>query len=60
MFITYKGETHSVAEWSEITGIHASTLAQRKRNGWSDVECLEVPVDVKNNQTTRKHFPDNG
>jgi hypothetical protein len=60
VFITYKGETHSVAEWSEITGIHASTLAQRKRNGWSDVECLEVPVDVKNNQTTRKPFPDNG
>lgn len=55
--ITYNEETHSIAEWSEITGIHASTLAQRKRNGWSDAECLEVPVDVKNNQTTRNTSP---
>lgn len=43
-YITYKGETRTVSEWAEITGIKKATLAQRKRNGWTDEECIEVPV----------------
>lgn len=54
VYITYKGETHTLAEWSRITGINQATLAQRKRAGWSDIECIEVPVRPENNQTTRK------
>lgn len=54
VYITYNGETHTLAEWADITGIKELTLAQRKRFGWSDSECIEVPVSPKNNQTTRK------
>lgn len=52
--ITYSGETHTAAEWSEMTGINAATLAQRNRNGWSGKECIETPANPENNQTTRK------
>lgn len=55
VYITYKGETHTAAEWAEITGIKEATLVMRKRNGWSDAECLEIPPMPQNNQTTRKH-----
>lgn len=54
VFITYNGEVHTLAEWSRITGIKELTLASRKRNGWTDKECIEVPVSQENNQTTRK------
>lgn len=53
VYITYNGETHTLSEWSEITGIKALTLASRKRAGWSDTECIEIPVKKSNNQTTR-------
>lgn len=53
VFITYHGETHTAAEWSNITGIKAATLVARKRHGWSDTECIEVPALQSNNQTTR-------
>lgn len=45
--ITYHGETRTVAEWSKITGIKSATLAQRKRNGWDDKDCIETPVNSK-------------
>lgn len=54
VYITYKGETHTAAEWAERTGIKEGTLVMRKRNGWSDSECLEIPPMPQNNQTTRK------
>ena len=44
IFLTYKGETKSAAEWSEITGIKQSLLTERKRKGWSDEDCIERPV----------------
>lgn len=53
VYITYKGETHTLAEWSNITGIKAATLVSRKAHGWSDEECIEVPVSSANNQSTR-------
>lgn len=52
--ITYCGETHTTAEWSKITGIKPATLVSRKAHGWSDEECIEVPISQSNNQTTRK------
>ena len=42
--ISYNGETKTVAEWSKITGIKAATLTQRKRNNWTDNDCIEIPV----------------
>lgn len=43
-YITYKGETRTASEWSEITGIKELTLASRKRKGWSGEECIETPL----------------
>lgn len=54
VFITYRGETHTIAEWALITGIKAATLASRKAHGWSDEDCIEIPVSQSNNQATRK------
>ncbi len=54
VFITYHGETHTIAEWAMITGVKSATLASRKAHGWSDEECIEIPVSQSNNQATRK------
>ena len=42
--VTLSGITHTLAEWSDITGIHPSTIAWRIRHGWSDAEILNTPV----------------
>ena len=47
VFLTYKGETKPASEWAEITGIRQDTLTMRKRNGWSDEECIEVPLNSR-------------
>ena len=33
---TYKGETHTSAEWAEILGITQGTFNERMRNGWPE------------------------
>jgi len=43
-FVTLNGESKTIAEWSEITGIKASTLQQRLVHGWSDEDALTTPV----------------
>lgn len=45
IFITYKGETKSVMEWHEITGIKHKTLLQRYHKGLSAEEIIESPLD---------------
>ncbi len=47
VYLTYKGETKPASEWAEITRIRQDTLTMRKRNGWSDEECIEIPVGSK-------------
>lgn len=42
--ITYNGETHSIIEWSRITGISYSALVQRLGDGWTVEDALTVPV----------------
>ena len=43
--ITYKGETKTLTEWAEITGIDYNTLKARKqRLGYTDEECLDKTV----------------
>ncbi len=40
-FLTYKGETHTLKEWAEITGINYNTLVGRiNRLGWSIEKTL--------------------
>ena len=49
-FITANGETHTIAEWSRITGIGLSTIFYRIKAGWN-------PEDIVN---TKKHMRING
>lgn len=35
VLVRYNGETHSISEWAEITGINRSTLNNRYWRGWS-------------------------
>jgi hypothetical protein len=38
--LTASGQTKTVSEWSEITGVKAATIQYRKRAGWSDEEAI--------------------
>lgn len=40
--LCYKGESHTVAEWSHITGIKSSTIYSRLYNGW----CVELALSI--------------
>jgi hypothetical protein len=41
--LTWKGETLTLAEWSERTGIRVRTLLERCRKGWSVEQVLTTP-----------------
>ena len=40
--IVYNGVAHSLIEWSEITGLHANTITERLKNGWTIEEALTI------------------
>lgn len=44
VYITYKGETKTMAEWSDVLGISAQTLWGRKQRGWDDDKIISVSV----------------
>ncbi len=48
--LTYNGETKTIAEWAEITGIDYYTLAKRVEQGWSDERAITQPVDHRKNK----------
>lgn len=53
--ITYNGETKTLVEWSEETGIPYHTLKRRINNyGFSIEDALTLPVNKGNNQNLRK------
>ncbi len=39
----FNGETHTIAEWSKITGINAKVLRSRKHKGWDMERLLTTP-----------------
>lgn len=45
--VEYGGETHTVAQWSEITGLRANTIITRLNRGWSVKDALTVPIGGK-------------
>lgn len=53
--LTYRGQTKTMAEWAEITGLKPATITTRyTKYGWSVEQTLSTPVlRVKNR-------PDNG
>lgn len=42
--LSYKGETKSMAEWVEITGLSYTTFQARLCRGWSIERVIETPV----------------
>jgi hypothetical protein len=38
--ITFRGETKTLSEWSEKTGIHLRTLSNRINRGWTVERAL--------------------
>lgn len=45
--VTYKNETKTIVEWSEIVGIPARVIGVRLRNGCTVEEALETPIKEK-------------
>lgn len=43
--ITYKGKTHCIKEWAEITGIKYYTLLYRLRRGWPAEAALNALLE---------------
>jgi len=41
--LTWNGETLTLIEWSQRTGIRVETLLRRCRNGWSVERVLTTP-----------------
>lgn len=55
VYLTYKGETHTIPEWSEILGIEADTIRTRYYVGWDINDIFETPaVDRKTVDITKK------
>lgn len=42
--VEYKGENHTLAEWSKILGIKYATLRKRVGEGWSVEEAFHTPL----------------
>lgn len=49
--ITYRGKTHTVAEWSNILNINVETLHTRLNRGW-DIEKVFNKSDYRSNNIT--------
>jgi len=41
-FVTAAGQTHTICEWSRLTGVGASTIKERLRRGWSAARAVGV------------------
>lgn len=48
--LSYKGELHTIAEWSLKLGIRRNILYYRKKKGWSDEEILSTPIKTNRNK----------
>jgi hypothetical protein len=52
--IEYKGESHTLSEWSAITGINIKTIWWRLNTGWSVEDALELNPVIGTNQFSKK------
>lgn len=43
VMLSYKGETHCMAEWGRILGLNPTLIRRRKLKGWSDEKILTTP-----------------
>lgn len=49
VYLTIGGQTKTLTEWSEISGIDRSTIKRRVRNGWNE-DFLLIPPDTNGNR----------
>lgn len=49
-FVEFNGRTHTLGEWSEITGIKLATIWNRLNSGWSVEDALTTIPIIGNNQ----------
>ena len=49
-FIEVNGISHTIAEWSDITGIQKATIWARLQKGWSIERAITEPAFVGHNQ----------
>lgn len=43
-YLTFNGETHTIAEWAKILGISYGTLSSRIKRGWTITDAVERPL----------------
>jgi hypothetical protein len=55
--IPYNGKEITIAEASEITGIHKATIRRRLAAGWTPEEALTIPPDTRHNWRTKNELP---
>jgi hypothetical protein len=55
VFVEFKGQKKSVAEWAEVTGLERKTLEYRIRAGWSVEKALSTP-SMTNRKNTNGNF----
>lgn len=46
--LTYRDITHTIGEWSKITGISVPTICKRLNDGWSAEDALTTKVSLAN------------
>lgn len=47
VYVTYNGQTHTIAEWARITGMSFTGMMKRYRNGWSPERMITTPRDER-------------
>lgn len=45
--LTIDGQTRSLAEWAELSGVRASTIRERLKRGWSQKDSVWVPTSSR-------------
>ena len=48
--ITLNGETHTISQWGDITGVPAYEIAFRIRHGWNEEDAVMTPLHCKPQQ----------
>lgn len=50
VILTYNGESHTAAEWSDMLHLPSWIILNRKKLGWSDEDTLTRPLQKRTNR----------
>lgn len=45
--LTFNGQTHTLAEWAALIGIHRNTLTSRIVRGWDTERAITTPIQIR-------------